>query len=338
MSDGHCAVDRKEFIMCTCIDFKTKDHYFGRNMDLEYRFDEKVVITPKNYRLSLKNGSSICTKYAMIGMACVRDCYPLYADATNEKGLSMAGLNFPNSAHFCSPDSPGFHLCPHELIPYFLGLCSTVAEIRPLLADLTIVDQSLMPDLPVASLHWMISDARECIVLEQMESGLKVYDNPVGILTNDPPFNYHLCNLNSYMNLTPDYGKNRFSDKLNLKQYGMGMGAIGLPGDASPTSRFVKAAFCKCNSVCCEDEESSVTQFFHVLDSVSVVKGSTLTQTGQEELTLYSCCANTAKGIYYYRTYNNSQITAIRMTNREKFRNTLSVYNLIDTQQIRYLN
>ncbi len=324
--------------MCTCIDFKTKDHYFGRNLDLEYRFGEKVVITPKNYKFELKNGTSICTKYAMIGMASVRDCYPLYAEATNEKGLSMAGLNFPNNACFCSPDAPGFHLCPHELIPYFLGLYSTVAQLRPLLADLSIADLSLAPDLPVASLHWMISDENECIVLEQMEDGLKVYDNPVGILTNDPPFGYQLLHLDSYMNLTPCYGENRFSDKLDLKQYGMGMGAIGLPGDASPTSRFVKAAFCKCNSVCCDDEASSVTQFFHILGAVSVVKGTTLTKAGLDELTLYSCCMNTTKGIYYYKTYNNSQITAIRMTDREKCRNFLSVYELIDTQQIRFVN
>lgn len=324
--------------MCTCIDFKTKDHYFGRNLDLEYRFGEKVVITPKNYKFELKNGTSICTKYAMIGMASVRDCYPLYAEAANEMGLSMAGLNFPNNACFCSPDTPGFHLCPHELIPYFLGLYSTVAQLRPLLADLNIADLSLAPDLPVAPLHWMISDENECIVLEQMADGLKVYDNPVGILTNDPPFGYQLLHLDSYMNLTPGYGENRFSGKLNLKQYGMGMGAFGLPGDASPTSRFVKAAFCKCNSVCCDDEAGSVTQFFHILDAVSVVKGTTLTKAGLDELTLYSCCINTTKGIYYYKTYNNNQITAIRMTDREKCRKSLSVYELIDTQQFRRVN
>lgn len=324
--------------MCTCIDFTTKDHYFGRNLDLEYRFGEKVVITPRNYHFDLKNGDSICTKYAMVGMASVRDRCPLYAEATNEAGLSMAGLNFPNSACFCSPDTPGFRLCPHELIPYFLGLYSTVAQLKPLLADLNIADLSLAPDLPVASLHWMISDARECIVLEQMENGLKVYDNPVGILTNDPPFGYQLLHLDSYMNLTPCYGENRFSDKLDLKQYGMGMGAIGLPGDASPTSRFVKAAFCKCNSVCGEDEAASVSQFFHILDAVSVVKGSTLTKAGLYELTLYSCCINTTKGIYYYKTYNNSQITAIRMTGREKCGKTLCIHELIDTQQIRYVN
>lgn len=324
--------------MCTCIDFKTKDHYFGRTLDLEYRFNEKVVITPRDYRFALKNGSTLCTKYAMIGMASVREGYPLYAEATNEKGLSMAGLYFPGNAHFGPEDRDRFNLCPYELIPYFLGLYTAVADLQELLPRLNITDIPLAEDTPVAELHWMISDGTDCIILEQMEDGLKIYDNPVGILTNNPPFSYHLANLNNYMNLTPCCPENRFSDKLQLQQYGMGMGAIGLPGDASPTSRFVRASFAKFNSVCGEDEEDSVTQFFHILDSVSIVKGTALTKDGLDDLTTYSCCMNATKGIYYYKTYNNSQITALRMTNREKCRKTLCIHELIDSQQIRYLN
>lgn len=324
--------------MCTCIDFTTKDHYFGRTLDLEYRFDEKVTITPRNYRFALKNGSSICTRFAMIGMASIRDNYPLYAEASNEKGLSMAGLNFPGNARFFPENNSRFNLTPYELFPYFLGLYTTVAELRPILSNLNITDTSFSEDLPVAALHWMISDGTDCIILEQMEEGLKVYDNPVGIMTNNPPFSYHLTNLDNYMNLTPCCPQNRFSDKLDLRHYGRGMGAIGLPGDFSPSSRFVKAAFCKCNSVCGDDEISSVTQFFHILDSVSLVRGTTLTEDHTDDFTVYSCCMNTDCGIYYYKTYQNNQITAVRMTGREMCKKTLSVYELIDTQQIRYVN
>ena len=324
--------------MCTCIDFTTKDHYFGRTLDLEYRFDEKVVITPRNYCFALKNGTTIRTRYAMIGMASVKENYPLYAEATNEKGLSIAGLNFPGNACFFPEDKSRFNLTPYELFPYFLGLYSTVADLREILPDLNITDIPLSEDIPLAELHWMISDGTECIILEQMEDGLKIYDNPVGILTNTPPFSYHLANLNNYMNLTPCCPENRFSDKLNLQQYGMGMGAIGLPGDSSPSSRFVKASFTKLNSVCEKDEMSSVTQFFHILGSVSIVKGTTLTKDGLDDLTTYACCMNTTRGIYYYKTYNNSQITALRMTGREKCRKTLCIHDLIDTQQVRYVN
>lgn len=324
--------------MCTCIDFTTKDHYFGRTLDLEYRFDEKVVITPRNYCFALKNGTTIRTRYAMIGMASVKENYPLYAEATNEKGLSIAGLNFPGNACFFPEDESRFNLTPYELFPYFLGLYSTVADLREILPDLNITDIPLSEDIPLAELHWMISDGTECIILEQMEDGLKIYDNPVGILTNNPPFSYHLANLNNYMNLTPCCPENRFSDKLNLQQYGMGMGAIGLPGDSSPSSRFVKASFTKLNSVCEKDEMSSVTQFFHILGSVSIVKGTTLTKDGLDDLTTYACCMNTTRGFYYYKTYNNSQITALRMTGREKCRKTLCIHDLIDTQQVRYVN
>lgn len=227
--------------MCTCITLKTKDNYFGRNLDLEYRFNESVVITPRNYEFKLKNNSSINTKYAMIGMATVVENYPLYAEATNEKGLSMSGLYFPKNAYFFEENTSKLNLTPYELIPYFLGQYSTVSEIKKIIKKLNITNIPFKETLPVSELHWMISDEFESIVVEQMQDGLKVYDNPIGVLTNNPPFDYHLANINNYMNLTPFYEENRFSNKVNLTQYGQGMGAIGLPGDNSPSSRFVRA-------------------------------------------------------------------------------------------------
>lgn len=324
--------------MCTCIDLKAGDNYFGRNLDLEYRFNEKVVITPRNYEFRLKNKTTIKTKHAIIGMATVMEGYPLYAEASNEKGLSIAGLYFPENAYFFEEDGAKLNLTPYELIPYFLGLYETVAEIKDIILNLNITNIPFAPNLPITDLHWMISDGIECIVMEQMKDGLKIYDNPVGVLTNNPPFDYHLTNLNNYMNLTPHYGESRFSDKINLQQYGQGMGAIGLPGDASPASRFVRAAFYKLNSVCKENEESSVTQFFHILDAVAMVQGATITKEGKSDITTYSCCINISKGIYYYKTYTNNQITAIKMTEGEKNKRDLSVYNLIEEQQIKYEN
>ena len=324
--------------MCTCIDFKTTDNYFGRNLDLEYRFNEKVVITPRGYEFKLKNGNVINTKSALIGMATVVNDYPLYAEASNESGLSMAGLYFPGNAKFFEPDASKLNLSPYELIPYLLGLYSTVSEVRGVFDNLNITNTAFMDNMPVTDLHWMISDGNDCIVVEQMQEGLKVYDNPLGVLTNNPPFDYHIINVNNYINLTPNCAKNRFSDKINLSQYGQGMGALGLPGDTSPASRFVRAAFNKLNSSCKGDEEESVSQFFHILDSVAMVKGATVTAEGKNDITSYSCCINVSKGIYYYKTYTNNQITAVRMTDKEKNKKELSVYDLVEEQQIRYEN
>ena len=324
--------------MCTCINLKTKDNYFGRNLDLEYRFNEKVVITPRNYEFKLKDGNIINTKYAMIGMATVVDNYPLYAEATNEKGLSIAGLYFPNNSYYFNKNNLKLNLTPYELIPYILGKYSSIEEIKHILSILNITNIPFNKNLPLADLHWMISDKNNCIVIEQMKDGIKIYDNPIGVLTNNPPFSYHLINLNNYINLTPHYAKNMFSNKIELKQYGQGMGAIGLPGDNSPSSRFVRASFNKLNSICNSDEESSITQFFHILDSVSMIKGTTITKDGKNDITTYSCCINADKGIYYYKTYSNNQITAIKMSENEKNSESLSVYNLIEKQQIKYEN
>ena len=324
--------------MCTCIDLKTKDYYFGRNLDLDERFGEKVVITPRNYKFDWKNGSTIFTKYAMIGMASVVQNYPLYAEAANERGLAMAGLYFPQNAYFLEPKDSNLNLAPYELIPYFLGQYATVAEIKNNIKNLNITNIPFVQGLPIADLHWMISDGENCIVLEQMKDGLKIYDNPVGVLTNNPPFDYHLMNLNNYMNLTPNNKEKGFSNKIDLQAYGQGMGAIGLPGDASPASRFIRAAFYKLNSICKEDEESSVTQFFHILDSVAMVQGATMTKEGKYDITTYSCCINLSKGIYYYKTYTNNQITAIKMSEKEKLKTKLSIYELIENQQIKYAN
>lgn len=324
--------------MCTCIHLKTEDTYFGRNLDLEYRFGEKVVITPRNYDFRLKNGTNFKTLYSMIGISSVVQDYPLYAEAANEKGLAMAGLHFPQNARFFEPKDSKTNLAPYELIPYLLGRYASVSEIRDILPDINITNIPFLENLPVTDLHWMISDEKESIVVEQVAQGLMIYDNPIGILTNNPPFPYHLSNMNNYMHLTPQCPENHFSDKITLKPYGRGMGAIGLPGDTSPASRFIRAAFHKLNSICDSDEESSVTQFFHLLDSVALVSGSTITEKGTCDITNYSCCINTTKGIFYYKTYANNQITAVRMGDAEKNKKELTIFELVEKQQIRYEN
>ena len=318
--------------MCTCINLKTKDQYFGRNLDLEYRFNEKVVITPRNYKIK-----NIDIKYAMIGMATIEDNYPLYAEAANEKGLAMAGLYFPNNAYYNEPMKNKINLSPYEFILYILGNYKSVKALKEIINDINIINVPFN-NFPLADLHWMISDDNDCIVVEQVKEGLKVYDNKIGVLTNNPQFSYHLTNINNYINLSPKNRENTFSNKINLVNYGQGMGAIGLPGDNSPTSRFIRVAFNKLNSVCNDDEESSVTQFFHILDSVAMVRGSVITEDNNYDITTYSCCINTTKGIYYYKTYNNNQITAIKLNSVNMNDNKLSIYELIEKQQIKYIN
>lgn len=324
--------------MCTCINLKTKDNYFGRNLDFECRFGEKVVITPRNYEFILKSEEKFKTKYAMIGMATVVKDYPLYAEASNEKGLSIAGLYFPGNAFYAKKQAEKTNITPFELIPWVLGKFSSVEELKNEVYNINLIDIPFTENMPLTALHWMISDEKDCIVLEQIKNGLKIYDNPIGVLTNNPPFPYHFTNMNNYMNLTPKMPNNSFSDKISLQTYGRGMGAIGLPGDNSPASRFVRASFNKLNSISDMDEESSVSQFFHILDSVSLVKGTTITEEDKCDITNYYCCINTTKGIYYYKTYYNNQITAVKMNEKNMNSDKLDIYELVEKQQINYMN
>ncbi|MDO4337230.1 MAG: choloylglycine hydrolase [Eubacteriales bacterium] len=324
--------------MCTAVTYRTKDHYFGRTLDYDISYNETVAVTPRNYSFHFKKVRSLTSHYAMIGMASMAGDYPLYYDATNEKGLSIAGLNFPGNADYKPEMSGKDNVTPFELIPWILGQCAKVAEARVLLARMNLVNIPFSADLPLAALHWIISDRNESITLESVKEGLKVYDNPVGVLTNNPPFDYQMFYLNNYMSISREDPTNCFSKELNLKPYCRGMGAMGLPGDLSSASRFVRAAFTKMNSVSGDSESESISQFFHILGSVENQRGCVHMGEGKYEITLYTSCCNTDKGIYYYKTYENSQITGVDMHMEDLDSAKTVSYPLIQGQQIRMQN
>lgn len=321
--------------MCTAITYQTKDHYFGRNLDLEYSYKETVTVTPRNYPFRFRKMGTLQSHYALIGMATVVEDYPLYYDATNEKGLSMAGLNFPGIATYYPEDSGRDNVAPFELIPWLLSQCETVAQAKVLLGKLNLVKINFSDAFPLSPLHWILADRTQSIILEPMPDGLKIYDNPVGVLTNNPPFDFQMYHLATFMNLSRHPAENRFSDQIELHPYSLGLGSAGLPGDLSSASRFVKAAFTKLNSLSGNSESESISQFFHILGSVAQQRGLVRVRDDQYEFTLYSSCCNTDKGIYYYTTYENSQITAVGMHHCDLNGCKPIIYPLITGQQIR---
>lgn len=320
--------------MCTAISYKSNDHYFGRNLDLEYSYDESIVITPRHYSFEFRKERDFPKHYAMIGMAYVEHDYPLYYDATNEKGVSMAALSFPGNAVYQNEQNDKYNVAPFEIIPWVLGQCSNVQEARALLEKTNLIKIAYSKELPLTSLHFMVSDKHETIVVEPLEDGLHIYENPVKVLTNNPPFEYQMYNLNNYMNLSKKAPMNNFAKELPLEGYSRGMGALGLPGDLSSSSRFVRVAFTKWNSLDGDTEKESVSQFFHILGSVEQQKGCVQVEKGEYEYTIYSSCCNTEKGIYYYKTYNNSQITAVNMQKENIDSRELKIYPLLQEQNI----
>ncbi len=324
--------------MCTAVTYKTKDFYFGRTLDYDFSYGGEVVITPRKYPFSFRNMGVLETHYAMMGMALVEGDYPLYHEAVNEKGLGMAGLNFVDNAVF-SDEMPGKdNVATFEFIPWILSECATVKEARKRMEKLNLTKESFSEKLPVAQLHWIIADRDEAITVEAVKEGIKIYDNPAGVLTNNPPFEEQMFMLNNYMHLSPKSPENLFSKELPLHVYSRGMGALGLPGDLSSPSRFVRTAFVKMNSVSGDSEEESVSQFFHILGAVDQQRGCCDVGEGKYEITLYTCCCNADKGIYYYTTYDNHQITAVDMHKEDLDGSLLVRYSLIEGEQIKRQN
>lgn len=324
--------------MCTAATYQAKDFYMGRTLDYEFSYGEEIAITPRNYPIVFRHEGKLENHYAIIGMAHLAGGYPLYYDAVNEKGLGMAGLNFVGNAAYAQVKPGEKNVSQFEFIPWILSQCATLEEARTLLGEMNLVGTPYNEQLPAAQLHWIIADESGAITVESVADGLKIYENPVGVLTNNPSFEMQMFSLNNYMHLSPKQPENLFSDKVALKTYSRGMGALGLPGDLSSASRFARVAFTKLHAVSGESEEEAVGQFFHILGSVEQQRGCCEVAEGKYEITIYTSCWNAQKGIYYYTTYNNHQITAVDMHKEDLDGNTVTHYQMIDKEEFRYQN
>lgn len=311
--------------MCTAASFKNKNTYFGRTLDYEFSYGEKVTITPRNYPFEFRHLRLNNNHYAIIGMAHIHNDYPMYYDAMNEYGLGMAGLNFVGNAKYNEVIEGKENVAQFEFISFILSTCKNVLEAKNKIKEINLVKTPYNEYYPAAKLHWILRDTNDCIVVEAMEDGLHIYDNKTGALTNNPPFNYQLENLKNYVSLNNDEPNKSFS--FNEAFYSRGMGTVGLPGDLTSQGRFVRVVYTAHFSVASPDENSSVNQFFHILESVWQTRG--LCKINDKyEITIYASCMNLNEGIYYYKTYDNPQISAVYLKNENLNSSKLISYDL----------
>lgn len=324
--------------MCTAAVYKTDDMYFGRTLDYESSYGEETAVMPRRFELRFSDGSASAEHFAMIGTAHIAGGYPLYYDAVNEKGLGMAGLNFVGNAKYAKPAAGTKNVAQYEFIPFILSSCESVEQARQVIAQINLTDTPFSPQMPAAQLHWIIADKQQTIVVESTEEGVQVYDDPADVLTNNPPFPAQMFRLNDFMHLSPKQPRNCFSDKLALEHYSRGMGALGLPGDLSSQSRFVRAAFVLANSVSGGGEAENVSQFFHILGAVDQQRGCCEVAEGEYEITIYTSCCNADKGIYYYTTYGNSAVTAVDMHREDLDSGELAAYPMLTEMAVNFQN
>lgn len=299
--------------MCTALTFRGNHHYFGRNLDLKYSYEEQVTLTPRNFTIQFRCAPPLMTHHAILGMAYVQEGYPLYYDAMNEAGLAMAGLNFPGYAVYHPRRAGADNITPFELIPWVLGQCANIEQARALLRRVSLLEENFSPELPLTPMHWIAADREKAIVIEPLEEGLRVYDAPVEVLTNTPPFHWQMTNLSWFRSLSSLPPENRLAPELKLPLLSRGMGAVGLPGDLSSPSRFVRAAFTRWNPPQNLPLEEELPHFFHLLGSVAQVRGTVRLPEGGEVRTIYSSCCDLDEGLYCYNTYENSRVSAVNL-------------------------
>ncbi len=322
--------------MCTAISFKPGSTYFGRNLDYEFSYGEEVVIIPKNYPIKYKYKKESASHFAIVGMAHIENNFPLLYDGINECGLGMAGLNFVGNCHYENYKENKDNVASFEFILYILSTCRNVKEVKEKLKNINVTSDSFSPQLPPSQLQYLVSDADETIVIENRTSGINIFEHTIGVLTNNPPFEYQMAALNNYRNISNKDPENTFSKDVDLSLYSRGMGAIGLPGDLSSQSRFIRVAFTKFNSTTFTNDSENVNQFFHILHSVEQQSGACEIKEGKYEITIYTSCCDLKKGIYYYTTYKNHQINAVNMHDIDLNKNELVTFKLLDDEHINY--
>lgn len=325
--------------MCSSILYNAGDHYFGRNLDLEISFGQEVVVTPRDYQFDFRQIPALSHHYAIIGMALVKDNYPLYFDGANEEGLGMAGLNFDGPAHYFPVEEGKDNVSPFEFIPYVLGQCKNVNEAKELMKNMSLVNINFSDQLQLSPLHWLIADrSGKSIVVESTESGLHVYDNPVNVLTNNPEFPEHMTNLANYQSVSPAEPANQLAPNVDLGTYSRGLGSHMLPGGMDSESRFVKEVFTLQHAPSGKSELENVTNYFHCLHAVEQQDGLDEVAPGQFEYTIYSDGINLSTGSYYYTTYQNNQINAVQMRHVNLNSQDLALFPLQTEQVLHFQN
>ena len=318
--------------MCTAVSINENGHFFGRTLDIECSLVQKIVIMPRNFKLNYLYEGGQENHFAMIGVAHVSNCYPLYFDAVNEHGLCIAGLSFTGNAVYHMKHKSNYNVASFELIPWILGQCESLKDAAELLRKTNITPDSFSEKLSATPLHWIVSDKGGSITVESTKDGLKIYDNPVGILTNNPDFNFHIANISQYVNLTPTVPQNRLAPILPLKQFSKGFGSLGLPGDFSSASRFVRATFFKYHTTGYQNE---VCRLLRILDLVSVPYGCVINNDHTPHYTVYSSCIDTGSLVYYYSTFGCRRTCAVDLKNADLNSRELSSFEMVEHDDIK---
>lgn len=305
---------------CTGITLKSKDGATVAARTIEWAesvMNCMYVVVPKNQELQSftptgMDGVKFKSKYGFVGLAVEQKEFMV--EGLNEKGLSAGLFYFPNYGKYQPYDAAQKDKClaDFQVVSYVLSQCESVDEVKEVLPKVRVINI----DPRSSTVHWRFTEASgRQIVLEIVNEVMHFYENPLGVLTNSPGIEWHWANLNNYINLQPGSVPEHAFGPLEMKNFGHGSGMLGLPGDFTPPSRFIRAAFFQLTAPQQADAEGSIFQAFHILNNFDIPTGTEVAwgkaSTDLPSATQFTVASDTHNRMLYYRTMYNSNIRCI---------------------------
>ncbi len=323
--------------MCTALTLNSLDggSYFGRTMDFSYEIQPHFYVVPKNYKwMNNVTGETMTDVNSFIGIGQQIGDLLGFFDGVNEYGFSAAALYFAGYASYNgvmkNPDD--VQLAAYDFLHYILANCKSVEELCVQIEQVHIVGIEDPVTRTVAPLHWIASDrSGRCVVVEQTDKGMEVFNNSMGVLANSPDFRWHMTNLNNYTQVTPNQEEEAFWGKNRLTPFGQAGGTVPLPGGFTSPERFVRTSYLKTHLPIAPNAQKAVISFFQVTKSVSIPKGAVLTARDTDDYTQYSAFIDNCKCEYYFNTYDNLQIRKVSLS--VPGANTVTLLDLGNIQQ-----
>ncbi|MCM1178395.1 MAG: choloylglycine hydrolase family protein [Bacteroides sp.] len=312
---------------CTGISFVAKDgsHVAARSIEwATERLDSRYVIVPRGYHFKSftpggTDGMEFVAKYGFAGVSVMAD--ELMVEGLNERGLSAGLFFFPGYGSYSryNPAKNSSTLSDFQFVSWALATCATVDEVMDAAGRLDITGLSDN----VGAVHWRIADRTgRQVVLEIVDGEMNFYDNPVGVLTNSPGFQWHLTNLSNYVNLMPGSAANKSwnfgNGSYDIKPVSGGSGMLGLPGDFTSPSRFVRIAMFRATAPVPSTGYDAMLQSFKILEAMVIPVGAVVDVNSNSEKSLdmitstqFTTVSDLDNLRLYYRTMDNSQIRCI---------------------------
>ena len=300
---------------CSSLSWQTQDgkHILGRTCDMFLLPNSGPTFMPRGQEFTVNDrGDRIATKYAYAGFSMLVTNTPIFVDGINEHGLMGCLLYYPRFAHYGDYTDGKLNLNPIYFMTYMLGNFTDINDLLNNIGNINLINEKVAGgDAPV---HFIISDrSGETIILEPDQTGLTIHRNTIGVMTNSPNYDWHAQNLRNYIGMQTMARPAQQLGDLTLQPFGEGTGLIGLPGDYTPPSRFVRIAYIKHLLDKPADEMTALSMMHNVLASVTIPMGLHKNAEGGVEGTLYTSVMCSESLTYYISTKDNHRISAIKL-------------------------